>query len=50
MILGYFFTQDSDILLFTKYVWATFWAAFSQNHLVTLPVAPTYMLLQWKSF
>jgi hypothetical protein len=33
-----FSTAKSYVLIFTKMDWATFWATFSQTHLVTLVI------------
>jgi hypothetical protein len=49
----YFFRGKSFVLIMTKMGWATFWAIYSQTHLVTLIVSekklpPTPYLLKPK--
>jgi hypothetical protein len=40
-LLEYFFHCQGYALFWTKVYWATFWAIFSQTHLVTLNLNPS---------
>jgi hypothetical protein len=44
-LFGFFFHIESQEFILTKNDWATFWATFSQTHLVTLPATNVRRLI-----